>query len=82
MSVDIQVVPYTAQRITFSSSKPYDAVVADLRELLNAAKGGPEKFHKIGSIKSAQELDDLLYSITEGKRDFSCVICALLCAPT
>ncbi|KAI0693876.1 hypothetical protein BC835DRAFT_1415633 [Cytidiella melzeri] len=70
MPVDIQAVPYTAQRLTLSSSKPLDAVLTALRDELNADRAGSNLLLKIKDIKSAEELHAFVSTMTEGKRDF------------
>lgn len=69
MSVNKEVLSYTAKRITLSSSKPIKQVVAALQEELNAPKAG----QVIGMLAAAgdkAEIEKGMSELTEDKRTF------------
>lgn len=64
------VVPYTAQRVTLTSSKPLHATLAALYEELNKDKAGLAMRKLLGEATSKEEIDRKVGELTEGKRDF------------
>ena len=70
MSVQKEVIKYTATRMVFSSSKPLPEVIAALEEELNKEKAGMGVLQLLGTAKDREEIERGLGSLLEGKRDF------------
>jgi hypothetical protein len=69
---------YHAQRVVLSSPKPLKAVISALHAELNAEKAGMTLMRILATAKTREDLEKGVNGLTEGKRDFLCVV---ICFP-
>ncbi len=72
MSNDVgkEVINYTAQRVVFTSTKPFKEVLAALEEELNKDKAGMRVLQLLATATSKEEIEQQLDAMLDGKRDF------------
>ncbi|PSS22692.1 hypothetical protein PHLCEN_2v2989 [Hermanssonia centrifuga] len=72
MSNDVgkEVINYTAQRVVFTSTKPFKEVLAALDEELNKDKAGMRVLQLLATATSKEEIEQQLDAMLDGKRDF------------
>ena len=62
--------PYTAQRVTLTSTKPLKQTLEALYEELNKDKAGLALLKMMATVKTKQDVVSGIDALTEGKRDF------------
>lgn len=70
MEVAKNIRTYNAQRVLLTSPKPLKEVMKALGEELNMNNTGQELARRLSSAHSKEELEGVINSLTEGKRDF------------
>ncbi|KAJ3479285.1 hypothetical protein NLI96_g9173 [Meripilus lineatus] len=66
-----EVLPYTAQRVTYTSPKAFKEVIAALEEELNAAGAGVNVMKLLATARNREEIEKGMSEMTDnGKRDF------------
>lgn len=62
--------PYTAQRITLTSSKPVKEVLALLDLEVNRKGTGLQVLKLLSTVENRKELEEGMHKMTEGTREF------------
>ena len=66
-----EVLPYTAQQVTYTSPKAFKEVIAALEEELNAAGAGVNVMKLLATARNREEIEKGMSEMTDnGKRDF------------